>query len=150
MTGTCLAVSAPAGGEASGIIRARDYWSQWIVGAGPECVVAYLVQSEIEAFFRRDVSELDEYLRVMNLAQDLPPTHALEAVGELLEHAASEDDIALVGALALEPVVELHYRALGPQLEVALRANSRLRAALRSVIASGVPDDLRARLDATA
>ena len=112
--------------------------------------MAYLDQSEIDAFFRRDVSELDEYLRIVNLAHDLPPTHALDAVGELLEHAASEDDIALVGALALEPVVELHYRALGPQLEVALRTNSRLRAALRSVIAPGVPDDVRARLDATA
>ena len=120
-----------------------------MAGAQPQCAVAYLVQSEIDAFFRRDVSELDEYLRIVNLALDLSPFHALDAVEELLEHAASDDDIALVGALALEPVVELHYRALGPELEVALRANSRLRAALRSVIAPGVPGDVRARLDAT-
>ncbi len=112
-----------------------------------ECVVSYFEQREIEAFFRRDVSELDSYLRVVNVAHDLPPVQALGAVVELLEYADSEADIALVAACALQPVVELHHGALAPELEAALRASPKLRAALRGVITTGLPADARARLD---
>ena len=97
-----------AGSEAGGITETRDYsrrgWS------APSHNVPWPTSSRARStlFSARDVSELDEYLRIVNLALDLPPFHALDAVEELLEHAASDDDIALVGALALEPVVELH------------------------------------------
>jgi hypothetical protein len=109
--------------------------------------VSYFEQPEIEAFFRRDVSELDTYRRVVNVAHELPPAQALGAVVELLEYADSEDDIALVAACALEPIVELHHGALGPELEEALGGNPKLRAALRGVITTGLPEDARARLD---
>ena len=104
-------------------------------------------QTEIEAFFRGDVTEVEAYLRVVNVAHDLPPAQALRAVEELLQHATSEDDIALVAAGALEPLVELHHRALEPELEEALMPNPRLRAAFRSVTTVGLPEDVRARLD---
>ncbi len=107
----------------------------------------YFEQPEIESFFRSDVSELDTYLRVVNVAHDLPPDEALGAVVELLEYTNSEDEIALVAAFALEPVLEIHHKALRPQLENALRANPRLRAALRGAITTGLPEDVRATLD---
>ena len=92
----------------------------------------------------------DEYLSIVNVAHEFPPPVALQAVQELLAAATSDDDIALVAAVALEPVVDLHYRVLRPQLEVALRTDPRFRKAWGGVITTQMPSEVRATLDALA
>jgi hypothetical protein len=124
--------------------------------------MAYFTRREIEAFFgafsrRLDragapaplelADEMEEYLRVLNVAHDLPPLEALAAVEELLDEAPDDDAVSWVGAATLEPVVDLHYEALGSALEDALRRNPKLRDAFDGVITTRMPEDLRAHLD---
>lgn len=111
--------------------------------------VGYFSAQVVEAFLRRDVAEMEEYLPILNVAHDLPPVEALAAVQELLQSVDSEDDIALVATCALEGVVQLHWRQLRPHLEAALNADERFREAWQSVDVQ-MPDHIRAELDSLA
>src|SRR5436305_15202290 len=99
--------------------------------------MAYFTTREVEAFFghRDPTVDMEEYLRVLNVAHDLPPLEALAAIEELLEHAKSEADTAWVAAAAFEAVVDLRYQALRSTHDEALRRHATLRDALQGVIA---------------
>src|SRR5438552_1616286 len=92
--------------------------------------MAYFTPRELEAFFAAGANDsagdMEEYLRVLNVAHDLPPLEALAAIEELLAHAQSEDDVAWVAAAAFEAVVDMHYEVLGSALGEALRRNPKL------------------------
>ncbi len=109
--------------------------------------MARFEQSEVEAFFRREVSDVDSYLRIINAASDLPPLEALDAVQELLQHAESAEDVALVAACVLGPIVELHYKTVEPALRTAAETDPKMRAALLGVDSQHLPTALRTKLD---
>ena len=112
------------------------------------CCVRYFTESEVETFLHGDTSDMDDYLRILNVAHDLPAAEALAAIEELLEYAASEMDIARIAAGALEQLVQLYPRALGSSFDAALVRNAKLREAYVGVYTTGVPLELARRWDA--
>lgn len=110
-----------------------------------DVLLPYLTGQEIASFFGR--GDPDDHLRVLNVAHDLSAAEALSVVVELLAVARSDADVALVAGCVLEPIAELRYHEVGPELEVLLRTNETARQAWRGVVTSAMPTDMRSRFD---
>jgi hypothetical protein len=100
--------------------------------------------AEIAAFFAKD-EQADNYYGITSIPHDRPPAEALRLTTELADRAPTDDALCWLGVALLEPLIELHWRALGESLDRALIRSGNLRKALSCVWLSDVADELETR-----
>jgi hypothetical protein len=101
-------------------------------------------RDELEAFFRRDVDS-DTYDGITSIPHVREPLESLALTLELANLAPDDDAVCWLEVAVLEPLLELHWKALGDAVDRALAASDRLRKALSCVDLSGVPSRVEDR-----
>lgn len=95
-------------------------------------------EAEIAAFFSKDV-DTDNYYAIQMIPHQYSPARALQLTIDLLSIAPDDDGLCWVGVVVLEPLLELHWKALSEQFDGVLSATPSLRKAYSCVYLSQVP-----------
>lgn len=99
---------------------------------------------EVAAFFAKG-EQADSYYGIMSIPHDRPAAEALRLTVAPAERAPSDEALCWLGVALLEPLIELHWRALGDAVDRALKQSPSLRKAFSCVWLSGVPAEIENR-----
>jgi hypothetical protein len=84
---------------------------------------------QVAALFRRD-EDPDTYYDITAMPHTLPPLDALRHTLWLCERAPDESALTWIGTVLIEPLVDLHWRAVGDRLIAAAEKSRPVRVAL--------------------